>query len=371
MKKKKGDKKTRQKSVPVRREEQSLHFFKKMRHRKVNRSTRRKRVEKHFSESSSSSDDSNSDYSIASNDSLSTRRAKLVKHSLAQVRELLNELVRNYENTYVQFVQSVQPTMKRSVYKTLLKFDGQDGITVIDHRNEPCIELKLDETNLVLDDYYYQLKGDCKTYLSHDDFFVLLDFLAYIYDVDLKLQDASSKELHCAKLSKNLLCLAKGRTFYNLYGFTNSRFQQKMQALETQNAVDFLTMELDSYLDASPSDVSNLVEEAHELFPFTERTKMREFVQLILEHIETYCKSTEKNRLLKRLIDLTEKQIKSYLKHGISAMQYSKLNSFKKPKKTIDSFPFVSVHETGALHELLEENENPKPAYVVTFHYEQ
>jgi hypothetical protein len=281
--------------------------------------------------------------SISSHDSLPTRRDKLMKESFNEVEDFLYKINNNYEETYVQFVQSAKGQRRRP-YNTLVKFNGNGEVYVMDDADTPCIEINVyNNIKLVtLSDYYNDLKGDCKKDLDHASFFVLLDFFSYIYKSELVLTDVSRQETDCVHLSKNMLRLAKQRTFYNRYGFTNPSFDDVFEKLAVMPLVSLL----DEYT----------AEKVQSFFEIKKDTLMHEFAKEVVKNVKKFCR--ERPLEFKHCVQAVELVLDNFLKRE-GWTNYLELIKFKKPRSTVTNFPYVNLVETG----------EEKPAFIVTFYY--
>ena len=121
-----------------------------------------------------------------------------------------------------------------------------------------CIDIDIDHYYklIKLNDYYYETPQRFCPSISHDDFFIVLDVLSFLYKYETQLQDVSTKltKKKC-KLPKNIYALANGSierghkkgydywsgTFYDSYGFKNDRFNETIQELQPMLLNDFNT----------------------------------------------------------------------------------------------------------------------------------
>jgi len=122
--------------------------------------------------------------------------------------------------------------------------------------DKSCIDVDIDDFHhlIKLNDYYYEIPQRFCPMISHNDFFIVLDVISFIYKYETHLQDASTKVTpKKCKLSKNIYALANGSiergrrkgfdywsgTFYDSYGFKNDRYNETMQELQPMLLDDF------------------------------------------------------------------------------------------------------------------------------------
>jgi hypothetical protein len=134
-----------------------------------------------------------------------------------------------------------------AVSNNSISIQSEDGI---------CIDMDIDHYYklIKLNDYYYVTPRRFCPSITHDDFFVLLDVLSFLYKYETQLQDASTKVTpKKCKLSKNIYALANGSidrgrkkgydywsgTFYDSYGFKNDRYNETLQELQPILLNDF------------------------------------------------------------------------------------------------------------------------------------
>jgi len=95
--------------------------------------------------------------------------------------------------------------------------------------DDNCVEIHFSR-NIILKDYYHATrKSKCKP-MSHDYLFHgVLDFFSSQFHQPVVLEDASYKDIETCKLSRIVLALAKGKTFYNRYEFANAEMDAELK----------------------------------------------------------------------------------------------------------------------------------------------
>jgi hypothetical protein len=149
------------------------------------------------------------------------------------------------------------------------------------------------------------------------------------------------------------LKLAKGRTFYNIYGFHQKRFDDIMEKV-ARKKVSEMGFNLKALFGQreDPPDNTFIYDEARALFPMIDKeTTLSELVKIMLERIPTSCYGSSDYaygyRNLMNSIDIDIRERNEFL------------GNFHKDKKTKETFPSMYYVKTGV----------EKPAYVVTFLY--
>lgn len=112
----------------------------------------------------------------------------------------------------------ITPLFKVGHNKIILNGTQSNG------RLGPCIVVEIMTNTIHLEDYYFDANKNttvCPS-LSHDNLFELLDVLSSVLKYDQSLLDVSTKKVsdQCT-LYMETMSIAKGKTFYNGYGFMN------------------------------------------------------------------------------------------------------------------------------------------------------
>jgi hypothetical protein len=120
---------------------------------------------------------------------------------------------------------------------------GDNEIAVQNKDNGKCIYMTLrDDGNMELDNYYYFENIKTCPSIPHAVFFELLDFIAYETGCStISLVDRSSKSIGTCMIPRDVMALAKNKTFYNRYGFDNLRFDTELKRLQSMLALEFLS----------------------------------------------------------------------------------------------------------------------------------
>ena len=131
-----------------------------------------------------------------------------------------------------------------------------------------CIEVSIEKT-INLDEYYYKASVLSCPILHHALFFKLLDVLSSVLKLDITLTDSSTKDIyradsdpsdHDCKLPVTIMAMAKGKSFYNRFGFYNEKFEDLIaegQKLPLYNLQPYLTD--DEYDIIVPQDKYNTI----------------------------------------------------------------------------------------------------------------
>ena len=107
-----------------------------------------------------------------------------------------------------------------------------DILPTIPDRERTCVNMMIDKKEpMYLSNFYYYSEMDKCPTTSHADIFNLFDVISSVYTKPIKLDDASTKQVrdhkNC-KFNKFVMAMAKGRTFYNIYGFQNKAFTEAL-----------------------------------------------------------------------------------------------------------------------------------------------
>ena len=106
-----------------------------------------------------------------------------------------------------------------------------DILPTIPDGKKTCVNMQIDKRPMYLSNFYYYTKmHQCPT-TSHADIFNLFDAISSVYKKPIDLYDASTKKVHDHKnciFDKLVMAMAKGRTFYNIYGFQNKAFTEAL-----------------------------------------------------------------------------------------------------------------------------------------------
>ena len=112
----------------------------------------------------------------------------------------------------------ITPLFKVGHYKIILNGTQSNG------RLGPCILVEIMTDTVHLEDYYFEANKNTTVcpQLSHANVFELLDVLSSVLKYDQSLLDVSTKKVsdQCT-LYMETMSIAKGKTFYNGYGFMN------------------------------------------------------------------------------------------------------------------------------------------------------
>ena len=270
--------------------------------------------------------------------------------SINGLRELFQGLMNSNKRTFFGFERKTGHHVVE--YKNLVEFDGKGNIFVIDTDGDKCIQMSIEDDlvvadYLVLDDYYYNLKGKCRKDLPHEDFFILLDFLSRVFNLDQRLVDASRQSIHCFDITNNILRLAKGKTFYNRYDFTNEYSETFYTRMEKRT--------LDGLL--SKEDLAFCVKE----LKCNDDSTMKELCKEILDHIKYFCGLDKESGRFKHFNDLIR-----HVNDAVSTamMRYREtisesVRQYYRKKPPAGKFPRVTVAETSEM----------RPQYRVSFDY--
>jgi hypothetical protein len=270
--------------------------------------------------------------------------------SINDLRDLFQSLIKSNKRTFFGFERKTGHHVV--TYKNLVEFDGKGNIFVIDTDGEKCIQMSIDddlvvEDYLVLEDYYYHLKGKCRKDLSHEDFFILLDFLSRVFNLEQRLVDASRQTIQCFDITNKILRLAKGKTFYNRYDFTNEYSETFYARMEKRT--------LDGLL--SKEDLAFCEKELN----CNEDTTMKELCKEILDRIKFFCGLDKESGRFKDFNDLI-----LHVNDAVSTamMRYREtisgsVRQYYRKKPPASRFPRVTVDETSEM----------RPQYKVSFDY--
>ena len=106
-----------------------------------------------------------------------------------------------------------------------LKKSGKDCITIYYRTGYEHSSI---QKGIWLANYYYDTpKADCPPF-DHADCFELLDVLASTFKETIFLKDSSKKQVKAhanCNIEHFVMAMAKGRTFYNLFGFENGPYE--------------------------------------------------------------------------------------------------------------------------------------------------
>ena len=118
---------------------------------------------------------------------------------------------------------------------------GNSKIEIFDKLETSCIRVTFDDvTNILnLENYYYNGNKDVCPQIDHNDFFAILDFIAAALGAtSIQLNDQSHKNLNGCTIPKNVLALAKSKTFYNRFHFVNSNYENQLLSTQPKLAKD-------------------------------------------------------------------------------------------------------------------------------------
>ena len=120
---------------------------------------------------------------------------------------------------------------------------GDNEIAVQNKDNRKCIYITLrDDGRMELDNYYYSESIKTCPSIPHAVFFELLEFIADETGCStIGLLDQSHKTIGPCMIPRDVMALAKNKTFYNRYGFRNLRFDIELKRLQSMLALEFLS----------------------------------------------------------------------------------------------------------------------------------
>ena len=173
---------------------------------------------------------------------------------MANARDVFIDLFSSKKKSKVKF--TVDGVKLNAVFKM-----GNNALTIapLDKTiSKKCIEVLFDEDDddLYLSSYYYLAGKDKCPPIPDTLFFKWLDAVSSTLDKEVVLMDSSTKQLkdhpNC-KISHFILALAKGKTFYNRFGFTNDLFQEFLEEFQPKKLAEF-----DSALNKKFSDITKV-----------------------------------------------------------------------------------------------------------------
>jgi hypothetical protein len=173
------------------------------------------------------------------------------------------------EFTQVQFSidgETLQLTEKRNGAPVYFEV-GRNMLVLRSYAGE-CIIVEMGET-INLNEYYWKASKHSCPLLQHVVFFKILDVLSSLFKRDLTVTDESRKTLvrpgiddptnwDC-DIPYTIMALAKGRTFYNQFGFVNQKFSDLIaegQDMPLYNYQPYLTDDKYSIISDNSSSIT-------------------------------------------------------------------------------------------------------------------
>jgi len=135
---------------------------------------------------------------------------------------------------------------------------GRSQIYLLNDKRQACITMSLQHNTLFLENYYYETPLSACDALSHKTFFNLANCIAGALHYDIALRDESFKPTGPCKIPRDVMALAKGRTFYQTHGFVNKEYDADIRRVQGYHAALSLAIQ--------PSTWSQFVE-THALDP--------------------------------------------------------------------------------------------------------
>jgi hypothetical protein len=223
---------------------------------------------------------------------VSRQRTHTVKHIMKRINvQKIADMIKEHRNIQLRTLHfTLLIENKRTVY-----------IRFLSHRKE-CITLEYvpSERTMELESYYYNTKKIECIGFSHDWFFnVFLKPLCEKLNVErITLVDGSLKSFKMCDVTSGIFAYAKGKTFYQRYGFENKKFTDFIENTRE------LTMR--EYMEQVGTKIKINVTEFQDLLDLYDlnEVKMRDLCKFLIDECnETNRFSLEHSRILMEFIE--------------------------------------------------------------------
>ena len=103
-----------------------------------------------------------------------------------------------------------------------------------DSHTEDCIKIQIQDHLIYLASYYYGTDIQRCPHIPHDVFFKLLEKIGVLYNLDVTLLDASTKQIEHTdcKLAAPIFSLSGKPTFYERFGFVNEEYTEFIKEIQ-------------------------------------------------------------------------------------------------------------------------------------------
>jgi hypothetical protein len=183
--------------------------------------------------------------------------------------------------------------------------DQQPHLFFLNRNKNHCITIGIRRDCVYLDNYYYAHPKNQCPFIEHAHFFDFIKALAVVYNVDVKLFDASKKAIDFTScvLPMEIFALANLPTFYQRFGFENESFMRYIRKKQSYN--------FEEYAERSSNDEEYQTALAIlKRWDFTPETSFRRIAKRIINNCKA-ASTTNKSRT-----ESVEKSRKTLKKHN-------------------------------------------------------